>query len=370
MTPTVDDDFRPSWWLRNPHLQSMLASSALRRRLLGRRAHRLERDGEWVTLDCGGGVRLSGCHTAQNVAARARGLAVLFHGWEGSARSTYVLHNGARLLEEGWDVFRLNFRDHGGTHALNPGIFHSCRIDEVVGAVQAVQRRYPARPLALIGFSLGGNFALRVALRASQAGLELARTVAVCPLIDPHAGLFQLEHAPRMYHDYFMWKWRRSLKAKQRAFSDTELFARRDLRGTLRSLTEALVLRHTDFGSLRNYLDGYSVAGDRLSGLRLPVTILAAADDPVCPVADFAALVVPACVELTITERGGHCGFIRDRHLGSWAEDYIAERLAPAAAVETAVAEKPATQLAATEPMARHGSRRGDPAGRADRCGD
>ena len=327
MTLTGDDDFRPSWWLRNPHLQSMLASSSLRRRLHGRRARRLEREAETVLLDCGEGVRLTGSHTAQNIAPRARGLAVLFHGWEGSTRSTYVLQNGARLLEEGWDVFRLNFRDHGGTHALNPGIFHSCRIDEVVGAVQAVQRRFSPRPLALVGFSLGGNFALRVALRAPEAGLELARTIAVCPLVDPHAGLFQLEHSPRMYHDYFMWKWRRSLQAKQRAFSDTELFTRRDLRGTLRSLTEALVLRHTDFGSLRNYLDGYSVAGDRLAGLRVPVTILAAADDPVCPVSDLAGMTLPDCVEVTVTEHGGHCGFIRDRHLDSWAEDYIAARL-------------------------------------------
>ena len=328
MTPTPDDDFRPSWWLRNPHLQSMLASSSLRRRLHGRRSSRLEREAEWVTLDCGEGVRLTGSFTAQNVAARTRGLVVLFHGWEGSTQSTYVLQNGARLLEEGWDVFRLNFRDHGGTHSLNPGIFHSCRIEEVVGAVQAVQKRYPAQPLALIGFSLGGNFALRVALRAPEAGLQLARAIAVCPLIDPHAGLFQLEHAPRMYHDYFMWKWRRSLKAKQLAFSDAELFTRRDLRGTLRSLTEALVLRHTDFGSLHNYLDGYSVAGDRLAGLRVPVTILAAADDPVCPVADLAGMSLPDCVEVTVTAHGGHCGFIRDWHLDSWAEDYIAEKLA------------------------------------------
>ena len=140
MMPTFDDDFRPSWWLRNPHLQSMLASSSLRRRLHGRRSSRLEREAEWVTLDCGEGVRLTGAFTAQNVAARTRGLVVLFHGWEGSTQSTYVLQNGARLLAEGWDVFRLNFRDHGGSHGLNPGMFHSCRIDEVVGAVQAVRR--------------------------------------------------------------------------------------------------------------------------------------------------------------------------------------------------------------------------------------
>ncbi len=342
MTPTADDDFRPSWWLRSPHVQSMLASSSLRRCLRGARTRRLEREAEWVMLDCGDGVRLTGCRTAQNVAAQARGLVVLFHGWEGSTRSTYLLQTGARLLEEGWDVFRLNFRDHGDTHALNPGIFHSCLIDEVVGALGEVQRLYPTRPVALVGFSLGGNFALRAALRAPGAGIDLAHVIAVCPVIDPHAGLFQLEHAPRMYHDYFMWKWRRSLKAKQRAFAGTQLFTRRDLRGTLRTLTEALVLKHTDFGSLDNYLDGYSVAGDRLAGLRVPTSILATCDDPVCPASDLAMMTLPACVDVTLTRHGGHCGFIRDRHLGSWAEDYIAARLASArkssVSAETAVA--------------------------------
>jgi predicted alpha/beta-fold hydrolase len=233
MRDVVAAEFRPPWWLSSPHVQSILASSALRRLVRGRFSRRLEHDAQWVTLDCGDGVRLTGCHTAQRSLPRPRGLAVLFHGWEGSTRSTYLLQTGARLLGEGWDVFRLNFRDHGGSHALNPGIFHSCRIDEVVGALRALQSLYPVRPMTLTGFSLGGNFALRVALRAPGAGLELAHAVAVCPVINPHSGLFQLEHAPRMYHDYFMWKWRRSLRAKQRAFADSELFSRRDLAGTL-----------------------------------------------------------------------------------------------------------------------------------------
>jgi uncharacterized protein len=327
MTSTVEDDFQPSWWLRSPHLQSMLASSSLRRVVRGRGARMLERDETWTTLDCGEGVRLTGCHTRQTRLPQPRGLALLFHGWEGSVRSTYLLRTGARLLDECWDVFRLNFRDHGGTHHLNPGIFHSCRIDEVVGAVRAVQRSYPARPLALIGFSLGGNFALRVALRAPDTGVDIACAMAVCPVIDPHAGLFQLEHAPRIYHDYFMWKWRRSLKAKQRVFNDDELFTRADLRGTLRTLTEALVFRHTDFGSLDAYLDGYSLAGNVLAKLAVPTSILTSRDDPVCPVADFEKLALPACAELTITDRGGHCGFIRDWRLTSYAEDYITGRL-------------------------------------------
>jgi predicted alpha/beta-fold hydrolase len=60
----------------------------------------------------------------------------------------------------------------------------------------------------------------------------------------------------------------------------------------------------------------------------VPTSILASRDDPVCPAADLAEMALSACVELTVTERGGHCGFIRDWRLGSFAEDFIAARLA------------------------------------------
>ncbi|KLD70829.1 alpha/beta hydrolase, partial [Xanthomonas hyacinthi DSM 19077] len=66
-----------------------------------------------VLVDVGQGDRLSGRYTAQATGRESRGLAILFHGWEGSVDSTYVLQTGSRLLEDGWDVFRLNFRDHG-----------------------------------------------------------------------------------------------------------------------------------------------------------------------------------------------------------------------------------------------------------------
>jgi predicted alpha/beta-fold hydrolase len=39
-------------------------------------------------------------------------------------------------------------------------------------------------------------------------------------------------------------------------------------------------------------------------------------------------MTLPPRVEVTLTRHGGHCGFIRDRHLGSWSEDYISARLA------------------------------------------
>jgi predicted alpha/beta-fold hydrolase len=302
----------------------VLASSPLRRLLLRRALHALERDAQEHVLDCGDGVRLQGFLSRQRVRPRARGVVVLLHGWEGSVRSSYVVDTGARLLADGFDVFRLNFRDHGDTHHLNPGLFHSCRIDEVVGAVRAVRGTFASAPLAVAGFSLGGNFALRVALCAPDA---VAYALAVCPVISPAAGLFGLEEGPWFYQKYFLHKWRGSLRRKRSLFPERDWFSAADLAGNLRELTRALVLRHTGFESLDAYLDGYSIADDRLRNLRVPATILTAADDPVIPVADFRALQLPPQVELDIAAHGGHCGFVCDLSLRSFTDGYIGQRM-------------------------------------------
>lgn len=305
----------------------MLASSGLRRMLFRHRRKLLENAAIEHVLDCGAGVRLQGFHTRQTALPQARALVILLHGWEGSAQSTYLTHLGGRLLSEGCDVFRLNFRDHGDSHHLNAELFHSCRIDEVVGAVAAVARMFPERPLIIGGYSLGGNFALRVALRARAAGVALAWAFAVCPAVSPHAAMNAIERVP-IYSFYFLHKWRRSLRRKQALFPQSELFTREEMRNaSLRELTRRLVERHTDFASLDDYFNGYALTGDRLAALDVPATILTAQDDPIIPVADFHALQLAAQTELVIVPHGGHCGFIRDASLRSWAEDFLIERL-------------------------------------------
>ena len=320
-------DFYPPRLLRSGHLQTLLSSSGVRRYLLPRAAKTVMQDAEPVVVDGGGGVRLTGAYTAQKTHPRSRGLAVLFHGWEGSVDSTYVLQTGSRLLLDGWDILRLNFRDHGESFAYNEALVHSNRIDEVVHALADIAQRWPSRPMALAGFSLGGNFALRAALKAPALGISLSYVLAVCPIIDPAEGLFSLERKARwFYNAYFMQKWRQSLRAKQAAFPQQQYFELSELKQSMRGLTEALVLRHTDFGSLEEYLDGYSVAGDALAGMQIPATILTARDDPVIPINAFEQLQLPPNIELDISRYGGHCGFIRDWGMTSFSDDYIADR--------------------------------------------
>jgi predicted alpha/beta-fold hydrolase len=96
----------------------------------------------------------------------------------------------------------------------------------------------------------------------------------------------------------------------------------------MRQLTECLVQRDTDFGSLAAYFDGYSIAGERLASLLVPADILMAADDPVIPVGEFLALRLPATARLELAAHGGHCGFLTNARMDGFAEPWVADRFA------------------------------------------
>lgn len=329
----IPSDYRPPRWLRNAHLQSLLGSSPPRRWRGARALAECGAVDSTHLIEGGGGVRLHGVHSS--VAGRApRGLALLLHGWEGSSDSSYMRLTAAQLLRRGFDVFRLNFRDHGGSHHLNRELFHSNRIDEVVQAACDIARRFipgdgQRCPLVAAGYSLGGNFALRLALRAPAAGLPLARVVAVCPVLDPAHTMLQMERGMPLYMHYFARKWRASLQRKRALFPQQHDFDGRTLRLGMRELTEWLVLRHTDFASIDDYFDGYAIAGDRLAALTVPADVLMAEDDPVIPVQDFRALRLPASMRLEIARWGGHCGFLENARLDGYSERWVAQRLAP-----------------------------------------
>ena len=316
--------------MANRHLQSILPSLPLRRHAVERRAGAVRRASRPLVLDCGEGIRLMGLHAPppDDAAASPPRLAVLLHGWEGSADSLYLLSVAQLLHERGFDVVRLNLRDHGGTHALNRELFHSCRLPEVVGATQRLQALFPRHRLMLAGYSLGANFALRVGARARGVGLRIARIVAVCPVLDPAVTIAALESGPAIYHDYFMRKWRRSLRMKQEAWPGVYDFGDLIADRSLRSMTERMVLKYTDFPDLASYFAGYAITGGLLESLEAPARLITAADDPMIDARDLARLARPASLRITVTPRGGHCGYMEALRGPSWADRKIADELA------------------------------------------
>lgn len=312
--------FVPPRLLRSADVQVALASSAFRRRLVFREADGLLAASETLLIECADGVRLIAHHTPP-VQPVGR-VAILLHGWEGSSQSLHVLSAADRLWRAGMRVVRINMRDHGDSHHLNREIFHSCRLAEMIDAVRWVSDRFPHESLYVAGYSLGGNFALRIAA-AEGTQLHLTRVVAICPVMDPEETMLALDSGSILYRQYFLNKWRRSLEQKARAFPADYDFTRLGRFRSLRDMTDFFVTRYTEFPDLQAYLRGYALTGERLARLTVPSTILIAEDDPVIPAGALARLAHPPALTIQRTRWGGHCGYLANYSLRTWTDDYL-----------------------------------------------
>lgn len=313
------DAFRPTRTLRNRHLQSITASIKLRKPFVKRRAGYMLSQSREVIVDCGNRTRLQGFYSGHKDSPRP--LAILIHGWEGSCDSNYILSSAGFLFRKGLDIFRLNLRDHGNSHHLNPGVFHSCLLDEVVSAVSRIQQDFSVgNKTFLIGFSLGGNFALRVGARAGEDGPHLDKIVAICPVLHPPTTLKALDKGWFVYRRYFIRKWKRSLAIKQTLFPDLYNFKKIMASDSLGDMTEELVKQYSYFPDLDTYLNGYSLVGDVLETLRTPSRIVLSKDDPMILHKDLDRIAHPNCLSVTLTSHGGHCGFIMDYSMNSWID--------------------------------------------------
>ncbi len=317
---TMDGSFSPPRYLRNPMVQTVLNSSGLR--ALGKNP--MAEMAEEVVLDLEGGVRLQGFMSRQ-WEREPKGLVILFHGWEGSARSAYILHTGKYLFNNSYDVFRLNFRDHGDTHHLNNGLFMGTLFDEVYRAVKDVAAMAGKVPVFVAGFSMGANFAIRVAARFRDDPVgNLRGVLAINPPLDPMKATAGIDRIG-LVKSYFIRKWKQSLKRKQELFPDRYDFSDIFAMKTCMEMTEALIPRLSDYPGAAEYFRGYTLTGELFGRVEMPLTVISAADDPIIPVEDFSRIGPNGSTTLIIQKYGGHCGYIEGLSLNSWYQKKMLE---------------------------------------------
>lgn len=308
--------FKPTTLLKSATVQTLLASLSLRK-LICRNGRAFRKASRQFLMDADHGkLQLSYTPAGEN----SRALIVFLHGWEGSMESTYLFSACCAFWNAGFDCVRINFRDHGDSHHLNEELFHSCRLQEVASTVSKVIEKFPHRHHFLAGFSLGGNFALRTAIKATSMGMPLDHVFAVCPVIDPANTLETIEHGNPLFHRYFLKKWVSSMRIKENHFPHLYDFGHLSENDGLLRLTDELITQHSPYPTSLDYFRAYSVAGDRLSYLKIPTTILMAEDDPIIPLADYDNLPDNPMLDLHIQPHGGHCGFIENFRLHGWAD--------------------------------------------------
>ncbi|MEX1019215.1 MAG: alpha/beta fold hydrolase [Litorilinea sp.] len=266
----------------------------------------------------------------------SRGLVILLHGWEGCSHAIFNLTLGSALVRAGYDVARLNLRDHGPTARIDPvylneGLFLGTLLGEVRRAVANLAALRPGGPVYLVGASLGGNYALRLASQAADgahAGLD--GVIAVSPVVDP-ARSIDLIDTNYAFRRFFRARWISTLQRKAAAFPQRYNFDGIERLSRIRPMTEWLVRRYTTFASADAYFGSYAYLDGASRALTTPTTLLAAVDDPVIPIEDINGLADSPWLTRRILGWGGHAGLIEWPPLRHRMPDLVLDILSGAA---------------------------------------
>lgn len=255
----------------------------------------------------------------------AVGEVFLHHGLEGSSRSGYMISMAQCLLEAGFAVHRINMRSCGGTEHLTNTLYHSGLTQDVRMILERF-RDEGRGPCFLVGFSLGGNVSLKLAGEMGEAARGLLAGVgAVSTPIDLHECVKRLAAVEnRIYERRFM----RGLRARyrRRHLSDPRRFPIDGLERTrtIFEFDDRFTAKAFGFGDAPNYYATQS-ALRFLKGIRVPVLMVQAEDDPLIPFSLFERPEVAEnpWIRLVKVASGGHLGFIARDQPRFWLDPLV-----------------------------------------------
>lgn len=300
------ESFHPPFLFRSYVTQTLLASLRLEK-YKKNRMYLVARERQ---INVQKGVKLIGYHSERE--SNSKGLVLLLHGWEGDVASSYVLKTGDYLYEKGFDIFRLNFRDHGDTHHLNVELFNGSLLPEIFEAAKEIGKLSGKNPFYIAGFSLGGNFALRIANKNNKGQIpSLKHVAAVSPAINPKLSTLLMDKNPFLRR-FFLREWIDSLFQKASYFPDKYDFKPFLDAKSVMELTERIIPAFSAYKNADEYFNTYTLTGDYFKNLKIPVTIVSAKDDPVVSPKDFYELAPNPLMNIILTDRGGHNGFFTD----------------------------------------------------------
>jgi predicted alpha/beta-fold hydrolase len=297
---TSSRQFHPHPLVRGGHAQT-LAGLYWPSRSAPDRARR-----HWIQLDDGDHIVLHENLPPEGVPIQSA--ALLLHGLAGCHASGYMRRLAWKLRQRGVRVFRMDMRGVGAAAGWARQPMHAGRVEDVRAAIEQIGRLCPADlPLALVGFSLGGNLAL-VTLAAASRGTAgpLQRGVAIAPPVDLATCSRQLHRGVKRIYDAYL------VRHVLRSWRATGGTVPRPAPRTIYQFDQRITAPKSGFRDAEEYYAAAS-SGPRLADIRIPTRILAAADDPIVPIATIRDCRRSSAVVLTTTASGGHLGYLTSR---------------------------------------------------------
>src|SRR5690349_16719020 len=159
MDVSSEYNFIPRRGLRQAHLQTIAGNFLPRRNLLPASERRRFVVGEH---DSGAPIQVEClCHWQGN--KKTAMAVIIVHGLEGSVESQYVVGTGSKAWTAGMSVVRMNMRNCGNTETLTPTLYHSGLSADIGAVANELIQEDGLRRVSIVGFSMGGNLALKLA---------------------------------------------------------------------------------------------------------------------------------------------------------------------------------------------------------------
>jgi len=247
-------------------------------------------------------------------------LVVLVHGLGGSTDSHYMPRGAAAAERAGMSCLRLNLR---GADRRGDDYFHAGQTADVHAALASPELQ-PYGRLYVLGYSMGGHVALRLATETADP--RLAAAAAICAPLD-------LAREQREIDAPALWIYRRYLLTNLGEIY-AGVAARRpvpfaverlgEIR-TFRAWDDAIVAPRYGFADAADYYARASVA-PHLGALRIPALLLNSELDPMVPARSVRPALAGDSPLLTVTwlRGGGHVAFPRRMSSGLAAGEGMA----------------------------------------------
>ena len=254
---------------------------------------------------------------------------VVLHGLEGSSAAHYMTGIAAKAYAAGFSAVLLNQRNCGGTEHLSPGLYHSGLTHDARHVLNELTSVDGISRVAVAGYSLGGNLALKLAGDYGADPPPALRAVcAVSPIIEIAQCVNALE---RPLNVIYQWNFVKGLRARMRRkaalFPGRFAVDRLPQVRTVRQFDEVFTAPYFGFRDAEDYYHRASAMRvvDRIT---VPTLVIAAEDDPFVPAVMFDDPAVRNNPHITavVTRHGGHCGFVAASEGdddGYWAESSI-----------------------------------------------
>jgi predicted alpha/beta-fold hydrolase len=314
MPTTSSPSYRPPWWYRGRHLQTLWGPVLRRRPPPALRRERVETpDGDFIDLDW--------------LPGRERGapLVTILHGLEGSARSHYATGLLRDLEKLGWRGLVVHFRSCGGEVNRSRRMYHSGDTEDLEFVMARLTSREPQLRVGLIGVSLGGNVMLKwLGERGEQAPPQVVAAVAISTPFNLAACASMLDRGlnRRLYTANFLSTMKAKLDKKAHLYQGVLNLPAALKAKTFAEYDRLVTAPLNGFTSEHDYW-ARSSSAQFLPQIRRPALLINALNDPFMPASALprAAVTKSQWLEAAFVKQGGHAGFLEGfGGRRSWAE--------------------------------------------------